>query len=247
MERNPLIVVGALSDALALGESSRTDESARIIQRARSAKRAGVGCVIVDGEDGALSDAAEADGAYVFRPGADPDDHRRNYQTPSRAERVAYSVNKFDRFYNHDIIINVHQSLGAVSPNVVRALLYPLADMTVDMATVAAPIAPDCAGDETFVKAEIEWFERRRVHVLTGIQIGRAVNFSRRADQIKGPPFFVHIPIYSYKRASLDRFVNLEPSRRELEEQIEPLRALDNNLRLGVVMIDETPDESGHS
>lgn len=234
MERNPLIVIPA-------GIFEGGEES--VVDAWRRAVEAGIGNVIVDSNDDAVAEAVGKLGGYIYREGVDPDDNDSNYRTGSGAERVAATVNKFDRFYNHDIVVNLHGALPGIDPALIRALMYPLASQDVDIATLVAPLEDDQAADVETVKVQVEWIERRRIHVLAGSRTGRALNFSRDPAEVGGAPYYRHIPIYAYKRASLDRFVRAEPSLRELEERLEPMRAIENGMRVDVVMAAAEPDE----
>jgi len=240
MERNPLIVIPSGLDGGVVPDPGESDEAGQpsLVQTWRRAVESGIGCVIVEcPEDAAAAaDASAEAGAYVYRSAPDPDAKTQNYCTESGAERVAAAVNRFDRFYNHDVIINVHERLPVIAPDLIRALLYPLADLDVDIATLVVPIDAEEAANPDFVKVEIDWYERRRIHVLTASRVGRALDFSRGAPAQGDGPWFRHVPIYAYKRASLDRFVRAEPTLREMEERLEPVRALENGLRVDVVM-----------
>ena len=94
MERNPLIVVGTPQD----GEG---DENT-LLENWRRATETGLGCVIIDADeaDSAVTAPAQKAGGYVYVNRVDPEYLVPNYKTDSGAERVAASVNKFDRFYN---------------------------------------------------------------------------------------------------------------------------------------------------
>lgn len=232
MERNPLIVITP-RDVPSVGGGSRS-----ALRSWRRAVEAGLGCVIVDSADPAACAEIGAAGGYVRDFGPDAPDEG-NYRTPSGAERLAKTVGRFDRFCNHDVIINLPEDRADIDPAVLRALMYPLADLGVDIATLVAPLDPADAANEEIVKVDIAWAERRRVHVLSGSRVGRARDFSRKADAFGGPPFFRHEPIYAYKRASLDRFVRREPSLRELEERLEPSRAIEHGMRIDAVMLVE--------
>lgn len=243
MERNPLIVIPSQVDENGIPRKQLLDihGTPMIVHSWRRAVEAGVGNVIVDCVDDEIAEVTAEAGAYIYK--TDPDLHLRthNYRTESGADRVAATVNKFDRFYCHDVVINLHDDLPAIDPKLIRALMYPLANMEVDMATLVTPLNESDINDSSVVKVEIEWFEKRRVNILTNSKIGRAVNFSRDASELGDGPYFKHIPIYAYKRASLDRFVAHEPTDRELEERLEAMRAIENGMRVDVVMIDKEP------
>ena len=47
--------------------------------------------------------------------------------------------------------------------------------------------------------------------------------------------------MYAYKRVALEKFVQLPQSVREKEEKLEQLRALDNQMRVDIKLIDFLP------
>jgi 3-deoxy-manno-octulosonate cytidylyltransferase (CMP-KDO synthetase) len=54
-------------------------------------------------------------------------------------------------------------------------------------------------------------------------------------------PFWHHIGVYAYRREALEKFVNLPVSKREKERSLEQMRALDNEMKIAVVRVDEVP------
>ena len=53
-----------------------------------------------------------------------------------------------------------------------------------------------------------------------------------------GPgPYYKQVPIYAYRRGALDKFVRYGPTVREMEENLEPDRALANGMRVGAVLL----------
>jgi 3-deoxy-manno-octulosonate cytidylyltransferase (CMP-KDO synthetase) len=242
-ERNPLIVIPSQVDENGIPKKQLLDIHGKpmIVHSWSRAIEAGCGNVIVDCVDDQIAEAVGGAGAYVYR--TDPDHHLRthNYRTESGADRVAATVNKFDRFYTHDVIINLHDDLPAIDPKFIRTLLYPLADYEVAIATLVCPLQE---GDETnpsVVKATVEWEEGRNVSWIPASKIGRIKDLSRDIANLGPGPYYHHIPIYAYQRPQLDRFVNLEPTDSELNERIEGKRALENGMRMDVALIDEKP------
>ena len=242
-ERNPLIVIPSQVDENGIPKKQLLDIHGKpmIVHSWSRAVEAGCGNVIVDCVDDEIADAVGEAGAYTYR--TDPDHHLKthNYRTESGADRVAATVNKFDRFYNHDIIINLHDDLPAIDPKYIRALLYPLADYEVSIATLVCPLKEGDETNSSVVKATIEWEEGRNLSWIPASKIGRIKNLSRDVAELGEGPYYHHIPIYAYQRSQLDRFVNLEPTDSELNERIEGKRALENNMRMDVALIDEKP------
>ena len=60
----------------------------------------------------------------------------------------------------------------------------------------------------------------------------KAVYFSRKTEKIDN--IYHHIGVYCYSKDSLEKFVRLSQSKNEIENQLEQLRALDNNIDINV-------------
>ncbi len=240
---NPLIIIP--SQLNEDGEPRRqlrdVNGASMVVQSYRRVKESQIGSVIVDCIGDEIAEELGSEGAYTVR--TDPEDllKNHNYRTESGAERIAATVNRFDRFYTHDIVINVHEDMPALEPKYIRALMYALASDEVGIATMVCPLSDGEGADGSIVKTNVNWNEQRKVYVLKGSKVGTVEDFSRDSHKLGPGPHYRHIPIYAYRRAQLDRFVNSPPSDRELEENIEILRALENNVRIDVCLVDAAP------
>ncbi len=232
MERNPLVVISVPDDGTREGALAARYE--RILSTWHSAITSRVGSIVVDCDAPELKEKFGGLGAYFLRNVDNEDDIRHNYQTASGAERVARIVNKFDRFYNHDVVVNIYGHADALDADTVSALMWPLADYSIDIAVVAVPWE-QAADDGSTIGVDAEWSERRRIHHIVGCQVGKALTFSLDPRALKLQPPMKILPVFAYKRASLDRFLRFGPSLRELEETLEPLRAFEIGMRVGVV------------
>ena len=113
-----------------------------------------------------------------------------------------------------------------------------------DVGTAAGPLDPALVADPA------------RVKVVTDSR-GRALYFSRAVIPHRREPtddagelYWQHLGIYACTTAALARWVAAEPSRAELAERLEQLRALHCGLTIGVARLDEpalpgidTPDD----
>ena len=230
MEINPIIVIGVPRDGEGDPKTIKTNW--------QRAQESGIGCVIIN--DDARTNAAQAAkkaGAYVYVPKDAGEPLKSNYETESGAERVARSLATFDRFYNHDIVINVHAKLPEMAADVIKAVMYPLADPYVMFSTFVVPISEEEAQSEDVIKAQIEIFPKKRVQVLTNSQIAEVTGFTRKIAEAGSGPYYKQVPIYAYRRGALDKFVRYGPTVREMEENLEPDRALANGMRVGAVLL----------
>ena len=232
MEINPIIVIGVPKDGDADPDVIETNW--------RRATATDIGCVIVNNDtntDGV--NQAKKSGAYIYVPEYAGEKNLSNYETDSGAERVALALKEFDRFYNHDIVINVHAKLPEMATNVIQSVMYPLADPYVKISTFVVPITEEEAKSEDVIKAKIEIHPTRRVHVLTNSQVAEVIAVSRKIEDVGPAPYYKQVPIFAYRRGSLDQFVRHEATVRELEDNIETDRALENGMRVGAVLIND--------
>jgi 3-deoxy-manno-octulosonate cytidylyltransferase (CMP-KDO synthetase) len=240
---NPLIVIPSQLNQLGEPNKQLADVHGQsmVVQSYKRVKQAGIGSIIVDCIDDSVAEALGDAGAYTVRTNPEDLPKNHNYKTESGAERIQATVNRFDRFYTHDLIINIHEDMPTLEPKYVRALMYALVDREVGIATMVCPIEHEELSDPSIVKTSVDWNEGRVVYVLKSSKVGTVVNFSRDPRLLGDRPLFRHVPIYAYKRGALDRFVNSPPTDRELDENIESLRALEAGIRVDVCLVDSAP------
>lgn len=191
----------------------------------RRAMEADIGRVVVAAGDAEIADAVrDAGGEAVM---TDPD-------LPSGSDRIWAALCEIDPNGAHDAIVNVQGDLPTIDPGAIRAALDPLADPDVDIATLAAEIV-----------REEERTDPNVVKVATAFpkagRIARALYFSRATVPTGDGPLYHHIGLYAYRRAALQRFVELPPSALETRERLEQLRALEAGMRIDVALVDTVP------
>jgi 3-deoxy-manno-octulosonate cytidylyltransferase (CMP-KDO synthetase) len=69
----------------------------------------------------------------------------------------------------------------------------------------------------------------------------RALYFTRATAPWGGGPRYHHIGLYAYRRAALQRFVELSPSPLEQQEKLEQLRALEAGMRIDIAIVETVP------
>jgi 3-deoxy-manno-octulosonate cytidylyltransferase (CMP-KDO synthetase) len=132
-----------------------------------------------------------------------------------------------------DIVVNFQGDIPTVAAASVRAVLRPLSEPAVDIATIAAEIhRPDERSDPNIVKV---------VGTPVGAGLLRALYFTRATAPHGDGPLFHHIGLYAFRRAALDRYVGLPPSPLEKREKLEQLRALEAGMRIDVAIVDGVP------
>ncbi len=63
-----------------------------------------------------------------------------------------------------------------------------------------------------------------------------ALNFHRVIKEVSYDNIYQHFGIYLFKYSALKKFVNLKKSKNEIKERLEQLRAIDNNMKIEVLL-----------
>jgi 3-deoxy-manno-octulosonate cytidylyltransferase (CMP-KDO synthetase) len=224
---NPIVIIPARLAATRLPGKPLADIAGvpMIVHVLRRALDAAVGPVVVACGDPAIADAVRAAGGTAIL--TDPD-------LPSGSDRAWAALQLFDPAGAHDIIINLQGDLPTLPPAYLTAVLTPLANPGIDIATLVAPITTaDEAAAPSVVKAICAFPD--------DTETAPALYFSRAAVPWGDGPLWHHIGIYAYRRAALARFVALPPSPLETREKLEQLRALEAGMRIAVARVDHAP------
>jgi 3-deoxy-manno-octulosonate cytidylyltransferase (CMP-KDO synthetase) len=195
-----------------------------IVHVLRRAQAAELGPVVVATDSAEIAGIVDKAGGTAVMTRADH---------ASGSDRIFEALGKVDSAGRAEIIVNLQGDLPTLVPSAIAAVLVPLADEAVDIATLAA---------------EIKVAEERtnpNVVKVVGTPVAssrlRALYFTRAAAPAGQGPLYHHIGIYAYRRAALERFVKLAPSPLELRERLEQLRALEAGMRIDVELVDTVP------
>jgi len=125
-----------------------------------------------------------------------------------------------------DVYVNIQGDEPTLTPDFFPPLLALFERPEVKVGTLAFP----CSA--------LEIAEPNAVKVVTA-QDGRALYFSRATipfdrDSTDFNGYLKHLGIYSYRKATLERFASLPPGRLESVEKLEQLRLLENGIDIYV-------------
>jgi 3-deoxy-manno-octulosonate cytidylyltransferase (CMP-KDO synthetase) len=195
-----------------------------IVHVLRRAEAAGVGRVAV------ATDTAEI-AAIVTAHGGDAVMTRADH--PSGSDRIFEALGVLDPNREVEIVVNLQGDFPTIGADNIRDVLTPLTDPKVDIATLAAEIhTEEEATNPNVVKA---------VGSVVGPRRLRALYFTRATAPHGEGPRYHHIGLYAYRRAALERFVQLPPSPLERQEKLEQLRALEAGMRIDIGIVDTVP------
>lgn len=210
-----------------LAEIHGTPMIVHVWRRALAAKLGPVAVACAEPEIAAAIEAAGGT-AVLTRP-----DHA------SGSDRIHEALGILDPEGRHDAVINLQGDLPTIAPETIRAVLRPLSDPEVAIASLVARITkPAERSDPAVVKAAVAFPD-------AAAPIARALYFSRAPVPWDGgdprQPLYHHIGIYAFRRNALERFVGLPPSALERRERLEQLRALEAGLRIDLALVDSVP------
>jgi 3-deoxy-manno-octulosonate cytidylyltransferase (CMP-KDO synthetase) len=144
---------------------------------------------------------------------------------PSGTDRVAEVAKKLKKA---SIILNVQGDEPLVDPALLRRLARKMSDdPRISIITAATPISSEDAGSEHQVKVVLDrqgdalYFSRSKIPFRRGISSANT---------------YKHLGIYGYRRKTLLNFVKMSPGALEQAEQLEQLRALENGMKIRVVV-----------
>jgi len=158
---------------------------------------------------------------------------------PSGTDRISEAVQGLDC----DIIINVQGDEPLIPTSVIDGLIRKMQeDASIEMSTVAVPrLRSEIENDPNKVKVV---FDERNFALYFSRSI---VPYLREGG--KDAETYLHWGIYGYRRETLERFVRLPEGRLESCEKLEQLRALENGIRIYVMLSDlesigvDTPED----
>ena len=180
-----------------------------------------VGPVIVACADKEIADIIQDAGGKAIM--TDP-------QHSSGSDRIYEALQIIDPNMEYDTVINIQGDLPAIESNTIKCTLTPLKNKDVGIATLAFRIIDD----EDFNNSNIV---KVKILLEEGRPVGRAIDFSRIMKKEKN--CYHHVGVCAFRRKILERFHSLQVSEREKTENLEQFRALDNNIRIDVALIDK--------
>ena len=101
-----------------------------------------------------------------------------------------------------------------------------------DIGTLVTDITNVEEEDTNITKARINW--------ITKNNFGEAVDFYKISQKNK-QNIYHHVGIYSFRYESLKKFVDLKPSKNEINYKLEQWRALDAKMSIGASFVDNIP------
>ena len=146
-------------------------------------------------------------------------------------DRIFEAYKKLD-LKNIDFIFN----LQGDEPNIDKNDIVNLNDNMIKNKSDIGTLAAEVENDEILQNKNIV-----KVIVENKNNFPLALNFNRENLSNTYKNIYHHIGVYSYKVDVLEKFVSLSQTKREIENKLEQLRALDNKLKINVALTKTSP------
>src|SRR5277367_5106253 len=138
---NPIVLIPARMNATRLAGKPLADINGApmIVHVWRRATEADIGPVWVVADDPRVMEAVASAGGKAIMT---------RFDHASGSDRIFEALGAVDGDGAHDVVVNIQGDLPTIEPSVVRACLAPLAERTVDIATLATPITREQEKDD---------------------------------------------------------------------------------------------------
>ena len=190
----------------------------------KKAKETAIGKVIVATEDKEIVNAVEKNNGEAILT--------RNHKTGT--DRI---FEAFQKLKTSDIeyVVNLQGDEPMIDPKDIINLNNLMIKNNSDIGTLASEIQENSVlNNENIVKVITK-------EKLEDNKFTKALNFSRKNLSKQNFNIYHHIGIYAYKVSILEKFINLDQTKNEVENHLEQLRALENNITIMVALAKSSP------
>ena len=190
----------------------------------KKAKETGIGEVIVATEDKEIMTAVEKNNGEAILT--------RNHKTGT--DRIFEAFQKL-KITDTEYVVNLQGDEPMIDPKDIINLNNLMIKNNSDVGTLAAEIKEDSIlNNENIVKVITK-------EKLEDNKFTKALTFSRKNLSKQNSNISHHIGIYAYKVSILEKFINLNQTKNEVENHLEQLRALENNITIMVALAKSSP------
>ena len=150
----------------------------------------------------------------------------------SGSDRIYEALNLYDKDSSYDNVINLQGDLPNIQKDALTKIVYLLDSSNSDISTLGVKISSDQEIlNPNIVKAYIKNLSENNI----------VDDFDRSFDLSKKDFLYHHIGIYGYKRNALEAFIGLNQSKAEIDRKLEQMRAIENDMKIALGLIDELP------
>jgi len=190
----------------------------------KKAEKANIGEVLVATEDQEIIDDVKQNGGQAILT-------KNKHKTGTdRIHEAFKKINNSDV----DLIMNLQGDEPLMNVEDIRNLNNQMLKNSHQLGTLAAKILDKkIHQNQNVVKVETK-------EILNSSNFPEANNFIRQNTQ-QNEKIYHHLGIYCYQKETLENFVSLKQSSNEVKNNLEQLRAMDNNIKINVALAKSSP------
>ena len=185
----------------------------------KKAEEADIGEVVVAAEDQEIIEDVKKNGGNAILT---------SNQHKTGTDRIYEAFQKLN-LRNIDYIINLQGDEPNINLNDLKHFKDLINKKNPEIATLASKIDEININNENIVKVITK-------NKISDNSASEALNFNRVIKKNSSGNIYHHFGIYLYKYSALKKFVNFEKSKNEIKERLEQLRAIDNNMKIDVLL-----------
>ena len=190
----------------------------------KKAMKANIGEVFVATEDQEILDDVKQNGGQAILT-------KKHHKTGT--DRIYEALQKIDNS-NFDLVMNLQGDEPLMNIDDIRQLNNQMIKNNYQLGTLASEIS------------DIKLYENQNVvkvitkENLKNSNFPEAINFMRKISE-KYENIYHHLGIYCYQKEILKKFVSYDQSNNEIKNNLEQLRAIDNNININVALAKSSP------
>ena len=190
----------------------------------KKAMKANIGEVLVATEDQEIFDDVKQNGGQAILT-------KKHHKTGT--DRIYEALQKIDNS-NFDLVMNLQGDEPLMNIDDIRQLNNQMIKNNYQLGTLASEIS------------DIKLYENLNVvkvitkENLKNSNFPEAINFMRKISK-KYENIYHHLGIYCYQKETLKKFVSYDQSNNEIKNNLEQLRAIDNNININVALAKSSP------
>jgi len=189
------------------------------------AKKTNIGRVVVCTEDDEILKEVKKNGGEAVLT---------SNKHKSGSDRIMEGFKKLE-INNVDYVLNLQGDEPNINENDIINLNTHMINNNSDIGTLATKIKDASIFlNQNVVKVALK-------EKLSDKNFPFALNFTRKDLSNKYENIYHHIGIYIYKVNILEKFVNFDQTKNEVEYRLEQLRALDNSIKINVALAKSSP------
>ena len=156
-----------------------------------------------------------------------------NPDIPSGTDRVFSAIENDPDFLSFDSIINLQGDMPLINTNSIQKVNDAI-KQGYDISTLVTNFSSiNEIYNNNVTKAHVKWIKKEI--------IGEAVSFNKYIKIIGEKDIYHHVGIYGFTPQALTKFVKLNQSEHEKKYKLEQMRALDNDMTIGISYIKDVP------